>query len=150
MSFNNLLKSENDKPSYYKEPELENKDEEKPFTEEELSFQWRAMCNRMMKHTQFQGIATRMRNLEPVITDYPNIELAANSKMMFEEMEDIKKRIRVTLAQNLHNANIQIHIRLAEEKEIKPKLSRGALLESLQKENPAIAKLTQLLELSLS
>ncbi len=150
MSFNNLLKSENDKPSYYKEPELENKDEEKPFTEEELSFQWRAMCNRMMKHTRFQGIATRMRNLEPVITDYPNIELAANSKMMFEEMEDIKKRIRVTLAQNLHNANIQIHIRLAEEKEIKPKLSRGALLESLQKENPAIAKLTQLLELSLS
>ena len=150
MSFKNLLNADKAKPTYYQEPEVENKDEQADFTQEELSKQWRAMCNRMMKSPKVQGMASRMKNLTPVISDYPNIEVVVESKMLLDEITAVRNRIRVTMAQELHNGNIGFNVRLAKQEEIKPQLSRRELFNKLQQENPVIRKLTKAFELDLS
>ncbi len=150
MSFSNLIQAEQAKPTYYKEPEIDNKEEVTQFTSEELILQWRAMCKRMMANKDYLSIATRMNNLTPTITDYPNIELVVESNILLDEMNAIKNRIRITLAQNLHNANIQVFIRLAEKTEIKPKLTRGELFEKMKSENPTVMKLIEKLGLAMA
>ncbi|MBQ7421557.1 MAG: DNA polymerase III subunit gamma/tau [Prevotella sp.] len=150
MSFDNLLNAENAKPSYYKEPEAENKEEEILFTQEQLDSQWKEMCTRMMAYPEMQGMAARMKNLTPYISVYPNIEVIIESKMLLDEMTAVKNRIRVTMAQSLHNANVQLEFRLARQKEIKPMLSRHEYFENLIKENPAAEKLITTLGLDLT
>ena len=150
MSFNRLLNEENAKPSYYKEPEIENKNEKSDFTEEELMLQWRSMCNRMAQQDKLRGMASRMKNLTPVITEYPNIEVIVESKMLLDEMNEVRNRIRVTLAHNLHNSDINFNIRLAEQEEIKPQMSRREILTHLQQENAAVNRLTTALGLELA
>lgn len=147
MSFSNLMDAEKAKPAYYKEPEIENKDEETEFSQEELTRQWRAMCNRMPD--SMRGMASRMRNLSPVITDYPAIEVIVESQMLLDEMRVIQARIRATMAKELHNGNIRLNIRLAEQGEIKPRLTRHELFEKMQKDFPSVGKLTKILGLEL-
>jgi DNA polymerase-3 subunit gamma/tau len=150
MSFNNLLNQEKEKPSYYREPEVENKEENKEFTQDDLRMTWLAMCNRMMKIAQMQGIAARMKKLTPTITTYPAVTVMVESRMMYDEMEAIRKRIRVTLANDLHNANVEFSISLDKQERAKPKLSRVELYTKMTQENPALAKLTKNLSLDLA
>ena len=42
------------------------------FSQEDLELQWMAMCNRMPQ--ELSGIATRMKNMNPTITELPQIE----------------------------------------------------------------------------
>ena len=128
--------------------EEENKDENKSFTEEELLVQWRAMCNRMPD--SMRAMATRMKNLRPAITDYPNVEVVAENKIFYDEMATIRSRIRATLAKVLHNSGLQVNIRLAKQEEIKPMLSPREAFDKLLKENKAVGKLVQQLGLDLS
>ena len=150
MSFSNLEQAEHQKPSYYKEPEIKNKEEKCDFSAEELAKEWRGMCVRMEKNADLQGIAKRMKNITPTITTHPNIEVVVENRGLLDEMARLKGRIRVTLAQNLHNADIQINIRLAEQKDIKPKLTRRELFEKMKKENPAIARLSDMFNLDIA
>ena len=150
MSFSNLEQAEHQKPSYYKEPEIKNKEEKCDFSAEELAKQWRGMCVRMEKNADLQGIAKRMKNITPTITTHTNIEVVVENRGLLDEITRLKGRIRVTLAQNLHNADIQINIRLAEQKDIKPKLTRRELFEKMKKENPAIARLSNLFNLDIA
>lgn len=128
--------------------EEENKDENKSFTEEDLLVQWRAMCNRMPDN--MRAMATRMKNLRPVITDFPNVEVVAENKILYDQMMTIRSRIRVTLAKVLHNSDLQVSIRLAKQEEIKPMLSPREAFDKLLKENKAVGKLVQQLGLDLS
>ena len=56
----------------------------------------------------------------------------------------------MTLANNLHNAGISLRLRLAKQEEIKPILSKQQIFEKIKKENPAIAKLSSVLDLDLA
>lgn len=150
MSFQNMVEAENKKPAYYKEPEVENKDEHKEFSTKELLQAWRGMCVRMGNVAQYQGIAARMKNLLPTITTSPNVEVVVESKMLFEEINKLKGRVRATLCKDLHNGNIQISVRMAEAKEVKQTLTRRQTFDKLQKDSPSIAKLASLLELDLA
>ena len=147
MSFSNLVKAENEKPSYFKEPEVETIGEKKEFDQDALNRTWRAMCNRMP--AQMQGLATRLKNLSPEIADYPNIEVLVESRIMLEEINAIKSRIRATLIKELQNGNITLNIRLAKEEEIKPRMTPRNVLDNMKKEFPAIGKLVQTLGLDL-
>lgn len=147
MSFSNLVKAENEKPSYFKEPEVETIGEKKEFDQDALNRTWRAMCNRMP--AQMQGLATRLKNLSPEIADYPNIEVLVESRIMLEEINAIKSRIRATLVKELQNGNITLNIRLAKEEEIKPRMTPRNVLDNMKKEFPAIGKLVQTLGLDL-
>ncbi len=146
-SFNALLNKEEKKKADENNIEVTNKDEDAQFTEADLLLHWRAMCNRMPD--SMYGMAQRMKNMKPVITTYPNVEVVAENKILYEQMTSIVKRIRATLAKDLHNGQINILIRLAKQEEIKPMLSPSQALEKLIKENQAVSKLVKTLGLDL-
>ena len=104
-----------------KEYEVTNKEEEEVFTQENLELQWRSMCNRMPQ--KMVGLAARMKNLTPQIVDYPNINIIVDNKILLDQVNEIKGRIRVTLAQALHNGKIDLTLRLAEAHEISHRLT---------------------------
>lgn len=147
MSFGDIL-THKDKPTAEQTVEVENAEERNAFTEEDLLVQWRAMCTRMPEN--MRAMSTRMRNLSPVITDYPNVEIVAENQILYDQMLTIKSRIRATLAKCLKNGSLQVSIRLAKQDEIKPLLSPKETLDQLVKENTAVGRLVQSLCLDLA
>ncbi|ERK38451.1 hypothetical protein HMPREF9135_1462 [Segatella baroniae F0067] len=65
-------------------------------------------------------------------------------------MENIKGRIRVTLANSLHNAALTLDFRLAEAEEFTKMLSKREVFDEIRKANPAIEKLRSLLDLEMA
>ena len=155
MSFKNILeKSKPKKMSVIpgtldaSDPNATPKDEEQSFSQQDLELQWMLMCNRMPQ--KLSGIATRMKNMNPVITEFPNVEVTADNQVALDQLEQIKGSIASTLKLYLHNKAITLSLRLAEKEEIVPILSRREQYEMMEKENPSIAKLRELLSLELA
>ena len=118
------------------------------FSQTDLEFQWMSMCNRMPQ--KLSGIATRMKNMNPVITDFPNVEVIVDNDLIKQEMEDIHKSIMKTLQIYLHNDQLSLVIRIAERQgHVKP-LTRREQFELLSKKNPAVEKLRQAFDLELA
>ena len=130
------------------DPNNSPKDEKASFTQQDLELQWMSMCNRMPQ--KLSGIATRMKNINPVITNFPAVEVVIDNKIALEQMEDIKGSILKTLQTYLHNKDITLTMRLAEQHEHVRILSRREQYEEMEKENPSIAKLRELLDLELA
>jgi DNA polymerase-3 subunit gamma/tau len=130
-----------------KEADTIDSKEHQTFTNEQLMMQWVGMCNRMPQ--QMVGIASRMKNMEPRILDFPKVEVVVDNEMLLEEMKDIQKRIRSTLALTLHNSDIELNLRLAKSDEVKKILTRREQLEEMMKDNPALKKLSTMLHLEL-
>ena len=122
--------------------------EEKKFNQEDLHLQWVMMCNRMPE--KMVGLASRMKNLNPQITTYPNVEVVVDNQILLDQLQAIKSRIKATLARDLRNGNIQVEFRLAEGKEFKKALTKREAFDEIRKNNPAIEKLRVLLELELA
>ena len=118
------------------------------FNQEELELQWMAMCNRMPQ--EFSGIATRMKNMNPVITEFPKLQVTVDNTLIQQQMEDFKGRIVKTLINSLHNVGITIDIIVAEQTGQKKLLTRREQFEALSKENPAVEKLRQDFDLELA
>ena len=155
MSFKNILeKSKPKKMSVIpgtldaSDPNATPKDEEQSFSQQDLELQWMLMCNRMPQ--KLSGIATRMKNMNPVITEFPNVEVTADNQVALDQLEQIKGSIASTLKLYLHNKSITLTLRLAEQEEIAPILSRREQYELMEKENPSIGKLRELLGLELA
>ena len=155
MSFKNILEKSKPKKMTIipgtldgSDPNATAKDEEHPFTQQDLELQWMLMCNRMPQ--KLSGIATRMKNMNPVITEFPNVEVTADNQVAYDQLEQIKGSIAATLKTYLHNKSITVSLRLADKEEIAPILSRREQYELMEKENPSIAKLRELLSLELA
>lgn len=148
MSFDNLLKSKDKKPTYIDEPEVTNKEENESFSQQDLVVQWRSMCSRMP--SDMQALAQRMKNITPTITEFPHIQVLAENKIQLNELLSIKARIRATLAKTLHNGQLELTIRLAEQDEIKPMLTPRQELEKLKQTNKPVMKLIEALGLELA
>lgn len=148
MSFDNLLKSKDKKPAYIDEPEVTNKEENESFSQQDLVVQWRSMCSRMP--SDMQALAQRMKNITPTITEFPHIQVLAENKIQLNELLFIKARIRATLAKTLHNGQLELTIRLAEQDEIKPMLTPRQELEKLKQTNKPVMKLIEALGLELA
>ena len=155
MSFKNILeKSKPKKMSVIpgtldaSDPNATPKDEEQSFSQQDLELQWMLMCNRMPQ--KLSGIATRMKNMNPVITEFPNVEVTADNQVALDQLEQIKGSIASTLKLYLQNKSITLTLRLAEQEEIAPILSRREQYELMEKENPSIGKLRELLSLELA
>ena len=124
------------------------KDKELVFSQEDLELQWMSMCNRMPQ--KLSGIATRMKNMNPTILDFPHVEVIVENQLAMQQMEEIKGSIVKTLQIYLHNKSITLSIRIAEHHEQEKILSRREQYEMMEKENPSIAKLRNLLSLELA
>ncbi len=138
-----------DKEKEQKEAEeLTETTQEKHFTQDDVRLQWLMMCNRMP--VQMQAMATRMKNMIPTITTYPTLEVVVGNSIFLQQLQAILGRIRASMAKGLENGNIEITLRLAEEEELKPILSKKELFIKLIKENKAFEKLAEGLNLELS
>lgn len=131
------------------EVEITNKEESKLFDNDTLRFEWLSMCNRMAQDKKYFGLSASMRNLTPVITEYPNIELIVTNGILLDQIKNILGRIRATLAKNLHNGKINITLRLAESSEIKVALTKPQIYAKLKEESPGLKLLIDELGLSL-
>ena len=121
---------------------------DREFSQEDLQIEWLSMCNRMPQH--LSGIATRMKNMNPVITELPAIEVTVENQLALDQMEQIRGSIVSTLKRDLHNTAITLTIRVTEHKKGERILSRREQYEQMAKENPSIAKLRDLLDLNLA
>ena len=130
------------------DPNAAAKDEQQQFSQQELELQWMSMCNRMPQ--RLSGIATRMKNMNPVITEFPAIELTVENQLAYDQIESIKGSILSTLKLYLHNNAITLTLHVAEHKEGVKILTRREQYELMEKENPSIAKLRDLLNLELA
>ena len=118
------------------------------FTQEDLELQWLSMCNRIPQ--QYSGIATRMKNMNPVIKLFPAIEVFVDNALVKQEMEDFKGRILKTLQTSLHNDGITLEITIVEHEGPVKILTRREQFEIMSNENPAVEKLRQAFDLELA
>lgn len=116
------------------------------FTENDLYIEWLSMCNRMPQ--KMAGLISRMKNLVPKITDFPNIEIKVGNQMLYDDIAPIKKRIQATLRQKLNNGSINIHITVAEQHEIKQLLTPRERYNKIINENKVIRALCEGLGIS--
>ena len=128
--------------------EAENISDNKEFTNDQLLIQWIAMCARMPQ--QMTGIAARMKNMTPVIADFPNVEVVVDNEILLEDISKIKGRIRNTLAMTLKNSNIQLSLKLAKPEDIKRIPTNRERFDMLIGNNDAFKNLVLELGLELS
>ena len=128
--------------------EMKKADEHETFEQQDLELQWMAMCNRMPQ--RLSGIAARMKNMNPVITDMPAIEVAVPNEIIKTEMEQIRGSILATLKLYLHNSAITMTMRVAEQEEKEKILTRREQFELLTKQNTSIEKLREVFDLVLA
>ena len=146
-SFANLKKGP-EKPVYEIEPEDKQTGQHEKFDEDMLLLQWLSMCNRMPEN--MSSTATRMKNITPTITDFPEIEIVVENEMLLNDIQKIQKRIRNTLVQKLHNDDIELKFRIARPEEIKRILSPKEIYEKLCNENPAVKSLGDVFKLEFT
>jgi DNA polymerase III subunit gamma/tau len=130
------------------DPNAKPKDEYLEFSQQDLEFQWMSMCNRMPQ--KLCGIAARMKNMTPVITAMPAIEVKVDNGLVLEQMEKIKGSIVNTLKLYLHNNAITMKMTMEEQSGGMRILTRREQYEELSKQNPAVAKLCELFGLELA
>ena len=151
MTFQSMLHPEKKKEeaSPLDTPEKTNEEETaRRFTDEELALQWVQMCNRMPQ--KFVGLASRLKNITPHITDYPNIEAVIDNEIFLSQLNEIKRKICRTMQVTLHNDNIKLTLRLADTATAKKVFTKREVFDNLRKENPAFEKLRVSLGLELS
>ena len=151
MTFASLKQQEKEKKvNNAAEEEIKNKDENTDFTDDDLQLQWLTMCNRILQHKEMTALAQRMKNVQVKITTLPNIEVLVDNKLLLDEIDGIKGRIRASLALMLHNGHINVTTRLARQEERTRILTPREILDKMQKENEAVAMLTDLLKLEMA
>ena len=129
------------------EEEIKNKEEATEFTEDQLALEWLRMCNRMP--SQMTGLAQRMKNIQPTILSYPDIEILVDNKLLLDQLGAIKGRIRASLAAGLHNGSITVSLHLAKQNEIKPLLTKKQIFDKMKKDYKPFALLVDGLGLEL-
>ena len=129
-------------------PDDVNQHEEEEFTQDELELQWMAMCNRMPQ--QYNAIASRMKNMNPLVSAFPAVEVVVPNEIVKGEVESIKGSIESTLKQRLHNSNITMTLRVAAPEERQKVLTRREQFELMRSKNASIEKLRELFDLELA
>lgn len=117
------------------------------FTQEDLLVKWRSMCNNMP--SKDVAMAARMRNMTPVIKNFPNIEVVVDNQILLDQLNKIKPRITQILAKELGNEYLNITIRIADENEVTKILSDDDKLEKILSDNYPARMLLQTLDLEL-
>lgn len=127
---------------------IEEKKVEDKFTDDDLIREWISMCNRMPQ--KFIGLASRLKNIVPRITQYPDIEVVVDNKLLLDQISSIKNNIRATMRVRLHNSLIEFEPRLAKQNENERALTKLEVFDAMRKRNPSIEKLRVGLKLELS
>ena len=152
FSWSNLRKS--DKPSKMNiipgsiADTKDHQTDDSAFTQEDLELQWLSMCNRMPQ--QYSGISARMKNMNPMITEMPHIEVTVDNQLVKQDMDAIYKSILKTLKVYLHNNQITLSILISDKPAQTKILTRREQFEKMSKKNPAVEALRQAFDLELA
>ncbi len=122
--------------------------EQSAFTQDDLQREWTAMCNRMPQ--QLSAVAARMKNMNPVILEMPQVEVMVDNALALEQMQRIKGSIVNTLKQRLHNTQITLNLLQAEAVSQERALTRREQFTEMEKEYPAVGQLREMLSLELA
>lgn len=120
---------------------------DKPFDNNALHEAWTAMCGGMPQ--DMRVLAVRIKDLKPVISAYPEVEVAVGSQALLDDMERNKSAITSMLAEKLQNSSVALNVKLAPGGGEGKVLSRGELLEKMKEENPLVRKLCSELDLEI-
>lgn len=146
-SFKKLKEDASEYSEKKEEEEVKDTGEHRAFTEDELGTVWYAMCSRMPQ--QLAGLSVRIKNLQPKITEFPNVEVVVDNQLLLDDITKIKSKILATLVKDLKNDDITLSLRKAKEEEVGRVLTRREQYMELTKKNKAVAKLQELLSLEL-
>ena len=119
------------------------------FTDDDLRREWLSMCNRMMANRDLNALAKRMMNIHLKVTTLPQVEAIVENTLLMTDVERIMPRIRVTLAQKLHNGKLNITMRLAEKHEMAKRLTPYEFLDKLVETYPSFASFKEELKLEV-
>ena len=156
MTFSNLKKREENQRRLHSPYDDTNEEkatitgDQNEFTQEQVEATWFSMCMRMQNKLDFIGLANRMKSIVPKITNYPQIEVIINNQLLLDDVLNIKNRILKTFVLGLHNSELSITYRLADQEEVGKVLTKNEVLELLMKKNPAMKKLTKDLDLVMT
>lgn len=156
MTFSNLKKREENQRRLHSPYDDTNEEkatitgDQNEFTQEQVEATWFSMCMRMQNKLDFIGLANRMKSIVPKITNYPQIEVIINNQLLLDDVLNIKNRILKTFVLGLHNSELSITYRLADQEEVGKVLTKNEVLELLMEKNPAMKKLTKDLDLVMT
>ena len=119
------------------------------FTDDDLRREWLSMCNRMMANRDLNALAKRMMNIHLKVTTLPQVEAIVENTLLMTDVERIMPRIRVTLAQRLHNGKLDVTMRLAEKHEMAKRLTPYEFLDKLVETYPSFASFKEELKLEV-
>ncbi|MBP3750710.1 MAG: DNA polymerase III subunit gamma/tau [Prevotella sp.] len=145
---NMMLKKEDNK----KKEDLslgEAANESSSFTDDDLRREWLSMCNRMMGNRQYNALAKRMMNASIKTTEMPHAEVIVENTLLLNDIQKILPRIKVTMAQKLHNGNLDLTLRLAEPHEIAKRLTPQEFLQKLTETYPSFASFKDEMKLEI-
>ena len=120
-----------------------------PFTQDLLDIVWLTMCNRIQLMKDMKSLASRMKNVQPQITEYPHIEVLFDNQMLLDLVKPLYKRILATLRQGLNNSEVTLEFRLAAPTEFKHIPTKAEIFERLKKDSQALARLSDKINLAL-
>ena len=110
------------------------------------------MIHRQIKERIDPEIPYDIKGINAVTGSEPRyiIEVTVENQLAREQIENIKGKILSTLKLHLQNNDITLSIRIAEHQEQEKTLSRREQFELMEKENPSVKKLRELLNLQLA
>ena len=124
--------------------------EDAVFTQELLDVHWLAMCNRMQLNQEMRSLASRMKNIQPLIVDYPHIEALFANQMLLDLVQPLMKRVLATLRRGLNNQQVTISFRLAEPEEKRHIPTKVEIFDRLKNESTALARMSDKLKLTIA
>ena len=121
--------------------------ESQPVAADELILQWNMMVQRMPQERR--AMAMRMQTMRPRLTSDTVFEVVAGNAQVMQYMLNLKASILEKLRVELHNSQLDMHVRIADAQEVQLKLSKPALMEKLCKDNPVVKKMFETFKLEI-
>ena len=121
--------------------------EDLPVAEDGLRICWKQFATELPKEES--AMSGRMMNLRPYLASDTEFTITIDNKLVAQELHTIKPRIENYLRQQMQNSRITMRIILDETQTSHRIYSRVEQYQMLEKRNPSLKKLKELLDLDL-
>ena len=122
--------------------------EDLPISEEGVRICWKQFATTLPKEQA--AMAGRLLNLRPSLTDELKVVVHIDNPMVASELSAMRLQVEEFLRQQLQNSKLTLDVVVEEVQSTRKIYSRVEQFQLLEKRNPAIGKLKELLDLDLS
>ena len=121
--------------------------EDLPISEEGLRICWKQFANSLPKEES--AMAGRLMNIRPKLNNDNTFSVAIDNKLVAQELHNMQPRIEQYLRKQMQNRRISMRIQVEDVLPTHRILSRVEQFQALEKRNPALKLLAELLNLDL-